>query len=64
MRMQPYDPSNPTQQWVFNGHRIVNRHDQGSCLDIKGGSGSNGAKLITYEYNGGDNQHWMMDYVD
>jgi len=64
MRMQEYEPTNPAQQWIYNGGRVTNRHDEGTCLDIKGGSSSNGAKLITYEYNGGDNQHWSMDFVE
>jgi len=64
MRMNPYDPSNPMMQWVLMGNRVVNRNDPNMVLDIKGGSSSNNVKLIPYEYNGGDNQHWTLDYIE
>lgn len=64
MRMRPYDAHNVSMQWIYMVNRVVNRHDLNMVLDIKGASISNCAKLIPYEYNGGENQQWNRDYVD
>lgn len=61
LRMMPVEPGKPTQQWVRHGNRVVNKFDPATCLDIKGGSG--GKDVIHYEYKGGDNQHWMFEYL-
>lgn len=63
MRMEPYDPGNSQQQWVIHGDRIVNRHNDQMCADIKGNDDSNGAKLCAYNAHGGDNQRWSIDFV-
>jgi len=63
MRMEPYDPSNSQQQWVISGDRIVNRHNDQMCCDIKGADDSNGAKLCAYNAHGGDNQRWSIDFI-
>lgn len=64
LKMQPYDPSIPTMQWILMGNRIANRIDPSYVMDIKGGSSGNNVRLISYEYNSGDNQHWLLDYVE
>ena len=40
---------------------IVSEHNPNLVLDIKGGDKNQGAKLITWEYNGGDNQKFRFN---
>lgn len=61
IRMMPVEPGKPTQQWSRSGHRIVNKFDPDTCLDIKGGV--DGKDIIHYEYRGQDNQHWLFEYL-
>jgi hypothetical protein len=51
----------PHQQWYIDGNKIMNR--TGSCLDIKGANGNDGAEAIPWNYKGSNNQHWTIEYV-
>lgn len=51
----------PEQQWRFQDRMIMNGF--GDCLDVKGASHHNGAEVISYQYNGGENQHWFKEFV-
>jgi hypothetical protein len=40
---------------------IVSEHNPNLCLDISGGSKDKGAKLITWDYHGGENQRFRFN---
>lgn len=44
-------------------YRIVNRHS-GKCIDIEGRNTENGANILQWQNNGGDNQLWMLEQND
>jgi hypothetical protein len=60
VRMVPFN-GDVHQRWTFMGNRIMK--NQQDCLDIRGGSGSDGAEIISYPYKGSSNQHWRLEYV-
>jgi len=62
-RLQPYDPTNPGQQWVKSDNRIINKMDHSICIDVKGGKKGNDAKLCAYGYKGAENQHFTFEYL-
>lgn len=43
----------------YNYFRIIAKHS-GKCLDVSGGSRSNGADVIQWDCHGGDNQLWRL----
>jgi len=51
----------PRNQWTFHGSKVGSR--AGECLDISGGSDSNGASLCSFAYKDQKNQHWAAQYV-
>ena len=63
VRMEEGDSGNYEQEWDIEGNKIVSRSDPDKVLDIKKNNDENGAKLCMYEYKGGDNQHWTIEYV-
>jgi alpha-L-fucosidase len=57
-RVQIWDCNGgPTQAWTVNADGTVQIF--GKCLDIYGGSSSNGALVQTYACHGGGNQKWQ-----
>ena len=54
----PFQPGNPNQLWCISGERINNRENDNRVIDIKGQNSDLGAEVISWDYNGGDNQHW------
>jgi len=52
------------QMWTLEDNKIMNLAKPDICLDIKGSSNSNGAKIVCWPYEGHDNQHWHAEYVD
>jgi len=60
LRMQQAS-GDPRNQWTFHGSKLGNR--AGECLDISGGSDSNGATVCSYDYKDQKNQHWAAQYV-
>jgi len=51
----------PGQRWMISGNRIM--RDQQNCLDVKGAKQKDGASVIQWNYNGGANQHWRIEYA-
>ncbi|TDB75864.1 RICIN domain-containing protein [Micromonospora sp. KC723] len=54
----------PEQRWVVNQvapdvYTLTNAA-HGQCLDVDGGSGDDGAKLLQYPCHGRDNQQWRL----
>ena len=62
-RMHAREPGNPNQEWALEGESIRCRSRPGWCLDIYHARDKNGEKVIPYEYHGGNNQHWHVEYV-
>jgi len=62
--MEPYDPSNEKQGFSLSDGRIANLHDEDYVVDIEDKSEENGASIIAWEYHGGDNQHWDIEYFE
>ena len=63
--MMSYAPNNPDQMWCPVPHedRIVNAANQDQVIDIKGEKDKNGAKIVGYEWHGGQNQMWSFQHV-
>lgn len=64
LRMQPYDVEKVSLQWVISGFRVCRRDDLNLVWDIKGAKEKDCAKVVSYEYHGGDNQKWSFEYID
>lgn len=45
------------QKWGYQSNGTL-RNESGFCLDIEGGSGSDGARILGYSCHGGGNQQW------
>ncbi len=58
------ETGNEKQLWKFDGNKVVNVIDESLCLDIKKGSKKDGADVVAFQYVGGENQKWTMDFVD
>jgi len=52
----------PRAQWRVDGNRIINQ--VGEVLDISGRHNRDGAEIISYQDDGGTNQHWRLEYVN
>ncbi|SIN35068.1 RICIN domain-containing protein [Micromonospora cremea] len=54
----------PEQQWVLNpaGADVVTLTNaaHGQCLDVEGGSGDDGARMLQFPCHGGANQQWRL----
>jgi hypothetical protein len=62
------DHNHPNQQFTFedlgNGfYKITARHS-GKVLDVGSASTAPGARIIQYDWHGGDNQQFALDYAD
>nr|UCK81497.1 ricin lectin domain-containing protein 6 [Arenicola marina] len=64
IRLAPFQPGDLDQMWTIYDQKIVNRVNPDRVLDIKGQETKNGAKLISFKWNGGENQRWLQEYVD
>ena len=62
--MQPYDPSSDKQGFSISEGHIANLNDEDYVVDIKGKDEDDGAQIIAWEFHGGDNQHWDIEYFD
>jgi len=60
--MQPFR-GDARQLWMFQGNRITNKYNPNEVLDIERAEQRDEARVIAWNYNGGANQHWRMDYV-
>ena len=63
--MEPFEEKDE-QLWVplFAENKIVNASDHNLAIDIQRAEDKNGAKVIGYEWHGGDNQMWDFEYID
>lgn len=62
LKTRPFS-TDPRGHWAIDTgtKKIVN--GLGECLDIKGDSDEDGAKLISYKFKDSANQQWHIDYV-
>lgn len=49
--------------WCVQGNKIVNRYNANEVLDIKGSNNADSAEICAYNFHGGANQQWQIDYV-
>jgi len=61
--MNPYAANNTRQQWIFQGNKVVNRHNTNEVLDIAKDDMNDGAELCAFRYKASTNQHWMAAYI-
>jgi len=54
-------PTSKNQMFRWNGETIVSALDQNLALDIYGGHGNNGDKIVIYDRHSEDNQRWFLD---
>ena len=52
--------SRPAQRLEYNAVYFIKNKNSGKYLDISGGSAYNGANVIQYNLNGGNNQKWKI----
>ncbi len=62
--MAPYAFGDKTLVWrldsVGDGFFAINRWDRNEVMDVKGGSCDPGATILSWGWNGGDNQRWEL----
>jgi len=63
VKLRPHDPTNRHHEWIIVGDRIQNKYDNRVVLDIMRRNTMNGANLMEYKFNGGENQRWRFEYV-
>lgn len=54
---------NPKQMWSIQGNKICNRTNPNEVVDIAQNNHEDGAEVCCWSYNGGSNQHWVMDWL-
>jgi len=52
------------QGFQFTNGRIMNLHKKDMVLDVKGEDDSDGTKICQWEFHGGNNQLWKLEYVN
>lgn len=50
-------------QLLANGTYVIKNNHSGKVLDVSGGSTADGANIIQYSANGGDNQLWNVTHL-
>ncbi len=58
-----YMPEEYNQHWKISGDVIRHEEESDRVLDVKGHNMDEGAEVIVYDYNGGDNQQWEKQHV-
>lgn len=58
-----YNPDESNQKWEISGVKISSLDNPDMVIDIADCSEEAGASLCTWEYNGGDNQHWKIVHL-
>lgn len=64
IKMRNQQPHSYDQGFMFTNGRIMNLHKKDQVLDVKGNDDGNGTGICQWEYHGGDNQHWRLEYVN
>ena len=57
-----FQPDEYNQKWRVTGETISHLENDTLVLDIADNCEDSGARICSYDYNGGDNQHWSIDY--
>ena len=58
-----HQAGNTNQEWMVYGDRIAMRSNTNSVLDIANGDSKPGAAVCAWEYTGGPNQRWSVQYA-
>lgn len=56
---QPYEYH---QRWMLQGDHVAHRDDPNTVLDIAECNCDEGARVCSWEHNGGSNQQWIFEY--
>jgi len=64
IKMQECERSCHDQGFVFSNGRMLNLHRQNRVVDIKGNSDDNGTNICEWDFHGGDNQLWRLEFVN
>ena len=57
-----YQPDEYNQKWRVTGETVSHEENENLVLDIADQNPDPEATICSYEYNGGDNQHWHFLY--
>jgi len=49
--------------WAVDGTRIVNKHNHGEVLDLKGACTDDGTEVCAWAHHGNTNQQWNLEYA-
>ena len=63
LKLQPHRIHSKHQGFIFSNRTVVNLHDTDKVMDIKGGDDDDGTAVCEWEFHGGDNQRWRLEYV-
>ena len=63
VKLRPYRPKAPDQQWIIFGDVIKNRSKPDLVLDVKGAKTANCTPVLAYKFHNEDNQRWIFEYV-
>lgn len=66
---QWYQTSNIGQRWIFTGTGNKNEYYIGNLgstkyMDVQEGNTADGTPIIQWDFHGGANQRWLLEYVD
>jgi len=62
--VNPYHPDEYNQQWTVAEDRIHHRENPASVMDISGSSSDEGADLVAWDFHGGPNQIFVIEYQE
>ena len=60
VQMMPFK-NQPSQSWRLVGNYVMKNNQE--CLDIARSDMTDGAGVISYQYQGSVNQRWHLEYV-
>jgi len=62
LKLNPFDPASDDQGFSYSDHRVANRN-RDVVLDIRARNDENGAEVVSWEFHGGENQLWDLEYI-
>ena len=63
LKLRPLKIRSKHQGFIFSNRTVVNVHDTNKVMDIKGGEDDDGTPVCEWDFHGGVNQRWRLQYV-
>ena len=56
-----FEPDEYQQRWKCQGNRMLHCEEEELVLDVADCCQDEGSRVCSWQYNGGDNQHWNFE---